>query len=83
MTEAEEQLFRSDPERALVDSGRWTLEHWKNKDPDLREEYRRLLEALAARLESRAYSEGVRKRILRERDEFIARKTACSPNAPR
>src|SRR6185369_5320002 len=27
VTEAEDQLFRIDPEQALVDSERWTLEH--------------------------------------------------------
>src|SRR4051812_30467237 len=69
ITAAEEQLFRSDPERALVESARWKVDHWSDGDPDLKEEYRRLAEAMAASLESRKYGESVRRRIMEEYEQ--------------
>ena len=75
VTEAEDQLFRIDPEQALVDSERWTLEHWGDSDPDAKEEYRREVEAKAASLETSRYVESVRRRIMDEYDQFMARKS--------
>ncbi len=72
VTEAEDQLFQIDPEQALVDSERWTLEHWGDRDPDGKEEYRRVVERNAAALEASRYSECVRRRIMEEYDQFMA-----------
>lgn len=66
VTDAEEELFRSDPERALVESDRWTLSHWSGDDPDLLEKYRRLAEINAIDLETRERRERMHRRIQEE-----------------
>jgi len=66
VTEAEEELFRTDPKRALVESARWELDHWSDDYPDLTEEYRRLVVAL----ESKNPFENMHIRIQEELERF-------------
>ena len=68
VTDAEEQLFRSDPESALLHAGQWKLDHWTGSDLDAKEKYRRLIESRAARLQARGSAEPIRQMILQRPD---------------
>ena len=70
VTEAEEELFRSDPERALVASGRWALEHWGEANLDLKERFRRLLDCRASCVENRETSKRIREKILQDYERY-------------
>src|SRR5215475_2751935 len=70
VTQAEEELFRSDPERALVDCGRWALEHCGDEDFELKERYRRLVASQAAWLEERETSKRIRQMILQDYERY-------------